>query len=155
MAAKWLAKSEPSVYSIDDLKRDKKTLWTGVRNFQARNFLRDGWQKDDLVLFYHSNSDETGVAGVARVVKSQVADPSQFDPKSDYFDPKSKEESPTWYAPEVTIVKKFDRVVLLSDLKAEKKLCDMGVLKRGNRLSVQPVTDAEFKKILEMAEVEL
>jgi predicted RNA-binding protein with PUA-like domain len=155
MAAKWLAKSEPSVYSIDDLKRDKKTLWTGVRNFQARNFLRDGWQKDDLVLFYHSNAEETGIAGIARVVKSKVADPSQFDPKSDYFDPKSKEEAPTWYAPEVTFVKKFNRVVLLSDLKAEKKLSEMGVLKRGNRLSVQPVTDVEFKKILEMAEVEL
>lgn len=155
MASKWLAKSEPSVYSIDDLKRDKKTLWTGVRNFQARNFLRDGWKSGDLVLFYHSNAEETGVAGVAKVSKAEVADPTQFDKKSEYFDPKAKEETPTWFSPEVSFLKKFERVVLLSDLKSEKKLSDMGVLRRGNRLSVQPVTDAEFKKILEMAGVEL
>ncbi len=155
MASKWLAKSEPSVYSIDDLKRDKKTLWTGVRNFQARNFLRDGWKSGDLVLFYHSNAEETGVAGVAKVSKAEVADPTQFDKKSEYFDPKAKEETPTWFSPEVSFLKKFERVVLLSDLKSERKLSDMGVLRRGNRLSVQPVTDAEFQKILEMAGVEL
>lgn len=155
MSAKWLAKSEPSVYSIDDLKKDKKTLWTGVRNYQARNFLRDGWKVGDLVLFYHSNAEETGIAGVCKVSKAEVADPSQFDSKSEYFDVKAKKESPTWYSPEVSFVKKFDSVVTLENLRAEKKLADMGVLKRGNRLSVQPVTAAEFNKILEMAEVEL
>lgn len=155
MATKWLAKSEPSVYSIDDLKKDKKTLWTGVRNYQARNFLRDQWRIGDWVLFYHSNADETGIAGLAKVSKSEIPDPTQFDSKSDYFDPKAKKESPIWYAPEVTFVKKFDEVVSLTKIKLVKKLASMAVLKKGNRLSVQPVSDTEFDTIIKMAGVEL
>jgi len=155
MAAKWLAKSEPSVYSIDDLKKDKKTLWTGVRNYQARNFLRDHWREGDWILFYHSNAEETGIAGLAKVSKSKSPDPTQFDSKSEYFDPKAKRETPIWYAPEVTFVRKFDEVLTLTQIKLEKKLSTMAVLKKGNRLSVQPVTDAEFNRIIEIAGVKL
>lgn len=151
MPSKWLAKSEPSVYSISDLKRDKKTVWTGVRNYQARNFLRDGWQEGDLVLFYHSNAEEIGVAGVAKVTKSKLPDPTQFDPKSEYFDPKAKKSAPIWYAPEISFKDIFPRVIELETIKSDKSLSGMGILKRGNRLSVQPVSDDEFDRILKLA----
>lgn len=151
MPSKWLAKSEPSVYSISQLKRDKKTLWTGVRNYQARNFLRDGWKENDLVLFYHSNADTIGVAGVAVVSKAKVVDPTQFDPKSEYFDPKAKKDAPIWYAPEIKFREEFSKIVELDEIKKDKTLAGMGILKRGNRLSVQPVSETEFNKILKLA----
>lgn len=149
--AYWLIKSEPGDYSIDDLKHDKKTLWEGVRNYQARNFLRDQWTVGDQVLFYHSVTDPVGVAGVAKVSKIGLADPRQFEKGSKYYDEKSTKENPRWFAPQVTFVRKFKEVISLSDLRTSSKLKDMGVLKKGNRLSVQPVTKSEFETILKMA----
>ncbi|MDZ4785896.1 MAG: EVE domain-containing protein [bacterium] len=151
MPQKWLIKSEPSKYSIEDLKRDKKTLWHGVRNYQARNLLRDQWKVGDILLFYHSNAEPTGIFGIGKVSKIGVADPTQFDSKSDYFDPKASKETPRWFAPEVSYIEKFSQPITLDDLKNEKSLKDMAVLKKGNRLSVQPVSEDEFKIISKMA----
>ena len=146
----WLAKSEPDVYSIDDLKRDKVTLWDGVRNYQARNNLRE-MKIGDKLLFYHSNADPIGVAGVAKVVKEAYPDPAQFDKRSKYYDPKADKENPRWFCPDVRFVKKFKEVVTLAEIKEDKKLKDMLVIRRGMRLSVQPVNKKEFERILEMA----
>jgi predicted RNA-binding protein with PUA-like domain len=148
----WLIKSEPNSYSIEDLARDKRTQWSGVRNFQARNLLRDEWKVGDELLFYHSNADETGVAGVARVGKVGLPDPTQFKKGTDYYDPRATQADPRWFAPEVVFVKRFPRVVQLAELRADKRLADMMVLKRGVRLSVQPVSAAHFKLISQMAE---
>ncbi len=138
-------KSEPETYSIDDLKRDKKTLWEGVRNYQARNFMAQEMQVGDAVLFYHSNAEPPGVAGVARVSKAAVADPTQFDKKSDYFDPAAKPNAPRWLCVEIEFVEKFKNFVSLNDLREDAKLKEMMVLRKGQRLSVQPVTSADFQ----------
>ena len=151
MGHKWLAKSEPSVYSIDDLKRDRVTFWEGVRNYQARNFLRDEWKVGDEILFYHSNAEPAGVYGIAKVKRVGVPDSTQFNKKSDYYDPKSNPSEPRWYSPEIVFVKKFRSPVTLEMIKKEKALSTMGVIKRGNRLSVQPVSDVEYKTILKLA----
>ena len=143
----WLFKSEPDVYSIDDLKRDGSTYWEGVRNYQARNLLRDDIKKGDEVLFYHSRIQRMGVAGIAKVTRGGYADPSQFDTKHKYFDPKASEDNVRWYVVDLGFVSKFDEVVTLKDLKAEPKLADMMVTQRGARLSIQPVTAAEFKVV--------
>src|ERR1700757_3808711 len=108
----WLVKSEPSSYSIDDLKRDKVTAWTGIRNYQARNHMRDGMKKGDLVLFYHSSNEQLGIAGLAKVASAPHPDMTAFDKKSDYFDPKSKKENPTWICVDIEFVKKFERIIL-------------------------------------------
>jgi predicted RNA-binding protein with PUA-like domain len=147
----WLFKSEPDVYSIDDLKRDRKTYWEGVRNYQARNLLRDDVQVGDEVLYYHSNARPMGVAGIAKVVKAGYPDPEQFDPDSKYHDAKSDPGDPRWYVVDIQFVRKFPEVVPLADLKAEAKLADMMVTQRGSRLSVQPVTKAEFDHVLKLA----
>jgi predicted RNA-binding protein with PUA-like domain len=149
----WLFKSEEHVFSIDDLKaaEDKTTFWDGVRNYQARNLMRDDIKKGDLVLYYHSNSKPTGVAGVARVVRNAYPDPTQFDPKSKYHDPKSPEDDPRWLCVDVKFVKKLKRVIELSELKANPALSKMMVTQRGARLSIQPVTKAEYEAILAMA----
>lgn len=144
-------KSEPSVYSIEDLRRDRRAGWDGVRNYQARNFMRDGMRVGDLVLFYHSNADPTGVAGLARVCREAYPDPTAFDPKSVYFDPRSKPDDPAWVMVEVEHVESFDRVVPLAELKARRELAEMAVVQRGMRLSVQPVEPAEFRVVLAMA----
>lgn len=144
----WLMKSEPSVYSIDDLKRDKKTHWDGVRNYQARNFMRDEMQVGDQVFFYHSNAEPPGIAGLAEVSRAGYPDPSAFDKRSKYFDPKSKNDKPTWYVVEIKFKKKFDEVLSLDVLKKEKGLSDMLVVQRGQRLSVQPVQKKEWDLIL-------
>ncbi|MDJ0974207.1 MAG: EVE domain-containing protein [Planctomycetota bacterium] len=146
----WLFKSEPDVYSIDDLKRDGSTYWEGVRNYQARNLLRDDIKKGDEVLFYHSRIKPMGVAGIAKVTRGGYADPSQFDKKHKYFDPKANEDNVRWYVVDLSFVSKFDEVVTLEDLKAEAKLADMMVVQRGARLSIQPVTAAEFKVVKKM-----
>jgi len=146
----WLMKSEPSVFSIDDLARVKTTAWEGVRNYVARNHLREA-QVGDEVLFYHSSADPTGVAGVAKVVKTAYADPSQFDPKSDFHDAGSKKDDPRWVVVDVAFVKKLPRVVTLEEIKKSPALADMVVAKKGARHSVQPVTDAEFRTVLAMA----
>ncbi len=146
----WLMKSEPSTFSIDDLARVGTTTWEGVRNYVARNHLREA-QVGDEVLFYHSSADPTGVAGVARVVKTAYPDPSQFDPKSDFYDAGSKRDDPRWVVVDVAFVRKLPRVVTLEEIKSAPALADMVVAKKGARHSVQPVTPAEFKAVLAMA----
>jgi len=147
----WLFKSEPGSYSIDDLARDRRTHWDGVRNYQARNFLRDDVQPGDLVLFYHSSANPPGVAGLARVVRSAYPDPSARDPESRYFDPKATAADPRWFMVDVEFVERFPRFVPLAELKAEPALADMLVV-RSSRPSVQPVSPEEFETILELAE---
>ncbi len=151
MPGYWLCKSEPDVYSIDDLRRDTVTGWEGVRNYQARNFMRDGMQPGDRVLVYHSNAEPTGVAGIAEVAGAAKADPTQFDPRSEYHDPKSTREEPRWLMRELRFVERFGRVVTLEELKACKALRAMAALQKGNRLSVTPVTKAEFDAVVRMA----
>ena len=141
----WLLKSEPGTYSIDDLERDGSTSWEGVRNYQARNFLRDDARLGDLVLYYHSNADPVGVAGIAKVVRAGYPDPFQFDKRHKYFDPKSKPESPTWITIDVGFVEKFPELVSLATLKSMSGLEKMVVTQKGSRLSVQPVTKDEFE----------
>ncbi len=142
----WLMKSEPSVYSIDDLARDGKTMWDGVRNYQARNFMRDQMQIGDLVFFYHSNAEPSGIAGVAKVASKAYPDPSAFDKKDkNHYDPKSKKENPTWYLVYVSFVKKFKRFLSLEELKKIKGLDGMLLLQKGSRLSVQPVSEKHWR----------
>lgn len=146
----WLMKSEPDEASIDDLANaSSRTLpWTGVRNYQARNFMRDTMQLGDGVLFYHSSCPEPGIAGIARVVSRAYPDPTQFDPKSVYFDPKSTRESPRWMLVDVEFVKKTP-LISLAELRKHPQLADMRVLAKGNRLSITPVTEAEWRFITE------
>lgn len=148
----WLMKSEPSVYSIDNLKKDKKTLWDSIRNYQARNFMMKDMSLGDEVLFYHSNAEPPGVAGVAKVSKLAQVDPTQFDKKSKYFDAKSTKEKPRWYCVELQYVKKFSNYVPLSDIKENKQLKNMLVVQRGQRLSIQPVKEKDFQQVLKMAQ---
>jgi len=145
----WLMKSEADVYSIDDLKKDGKTLWDNVRNYQARNHMRD-MSVGDLVLYYHSRQTPSAVAGLARVCSDEYPDPGQFDPKNNYFDPKSSQDDPRWWLVDLEYVASFDQQVGLPDIKAEKSLAEM-VLVKNSRLSVQPVRKAEFDKVLKMA----
>ena len=147
----WLMKSEPDVYSIDDLQRDGKTPWTGVRNYQARNFMRDEMRVGDLVLFYHSNAEPPGVAGLGRVCSAAYPDFTARDHKSEYFDPKASDENPIWMLVEVAFVRKFKQVISLDELRADPRLRDMLVLKRGMRLSVQPVDAAHAARILDLS----
>jgi predicted RNA-binding protein with PUA-like domain len=143
-------KSEPDVFSIDHLKAKKKSGWDGVRNYQARNYMRDEMQKGDMVLFYHSSCDVPGVAGLACVSKESHPDPSQFDSLSEYFDEKATKEIPRWFMVEVEFVEKFDRVITLAELKSNKELEQMPVVQKGSRLSINPVTEKEYKTILKM-----
>ncbi len=144
-------KSEPEVYSIDTLKKDKKTLWTGVRNYQARNFMMTEMLPGDEVIFYHSSAEPTGIAGFAKILKVNQIDPTQFDNKSEYFDDKSKAESPRWFCAEVGYQSHVKNFVSLEQLRCEKSLQNMLVLKRGQRLSIQPVEAAHFQIIKKMA----
>jgi len=146
----WLMKSEPESYSIDDLKRDGKTHWDGVRNYQARNFMRDDMQVGDLVLFYHSNAEPPGVAGIAQVSKKAYPDFSAFDPKDKHYDPKSSKANPTWMMVDLEFVEKFLRLVSLQELRDHPKLGTLLVLKRAQRLSIQPVEKAHFEIIRKM-----
>jgi predicted RNA-binding protein with PUA-like domain len=143
-------KSEPDVYSIDDLKKDKTTPWDSIRNYQARNFMRDDMRKGDLVLFYHSNAKPPGVAGLATVCKESYPDFTCWDPKHKYYDPKSTEEEPRWFMVDVKFKEKFDELVSLDAIKAEKSLEKMSLFQRGSRLSVQPVEKKHFEKIVKM-----
>ena len=142
----WLMKSEPDVYSIDDLARDRKSAWEGVRNYQARNHLR-AMKVGDLAFFHHSSADPPGIAGIARVSREAYPDPSQFDAKSDYYDAKSKRDDPRWSLVEIEFVRKLDRLLPMDELRGIPELRDMALLQRGQRLSVQPVTAAEWKAI--------
>jgi predicted RNA-binding protein with PUA-like domain len=150
MASHWLMKSEPEVYSIDDLERDGKTDWTQVRNFKARNYMRE-MKVGDGVLFYHSNADPSGVAGVAEVCALAHPDPTQYDAKSDYFEPKATKDKPYWYCPDVRFVAKFERFVPLEELKASPKLDGMLLTSgKASRLSVQPVEKKHFDAVVKM-----
>jgi len=144
----WLMKSEPDEFSIDDLVRAprKTTPWFGVRNYQARNYMRDAMRVGDGVLFYHSSCEVPGIAGLAEVASAPHPDETQFDPKSPYFDPKSTRENPRWMLVDVKLVKKT-RLLPLEELRQRPELADMVILRRGNRLSVTPVTPAEWKAI--------
>ena len=144
----WLMKSEPDECSIDDAlaARGRITPWTGVRNYQARNYMRDAMRVGDGVLFYHSSCDEPGVAGLAEVASPSRTDPSQFDRQSDYYDAKSKRAAPRWVLVEVRALKKT-RLVPIAELKAHKPLAKMLTLRPGNRLSITPVSDAEWRHI--------
>ncbi|GJQ62990.1 MAG: EVE domain-containing protein [Melioribacteraceae bacterium] len=147
----WMVKSEPDVYSIDDLKKEKTTHWDGVRNYQARNFMRDEMKVGDKVLYYHSNTDPVGVVGVCEVCKEGYPDFTAFDPDDKHYDPRSKEDKPTWIMVDVKFVEKFKRTVSLAEIKENDNLQNMKLVQRGNRLSVMPVTEEEYKEILKLS----
>jgi predicted RNA-binding protein with PUA-like domain len=140
----WLMKVEPSAYSIDDLARDGSTSWEGVRNYQARNFMRDQMQVGDGVLFYASNADPSGVTGLAEIARAAYPDAYAWKKGHTYFDAASTPEKPLWYSVDIRFVERFPRVVSLDTLKSTPGLEDMVVTKKGSRLSVQPVTKREF-----------
>ncbi len=147
----WLMKSEPQVYAITDLKRDRQTIWDGVRNYQARNFLRQ-MRSQDLAFFYHSNTVPPGIVGLMRVVTPEIVDPSQFDPRSKYYDPKSNSQSPRWYTVKVEFVTTFPKAISLATLKQEFGIEELLVVSPGNRLSVMPVAEEVAQKILAMVQ---
>jgi predicted RNA-binding protein with PUA-like domain len=146
---RWLMKSEPGECSIDDLAAapSQTVAWVGVRNYQARNFMRDSMQVGDGVLFYHSSCPEPGVAGLAEVSKAAYADATQFDPQSHYFDPKARPEAPRWLHVDVKLVRKT-RLLTLAQMRAVPALATMVVLQRGNRLSITPVSDGEWCAVM-------
>ena len=148
----WLMKCEPSVYSIDDLRKDSTAMWDGVRNYQARNFLRDKIKLKDKVLYYHSRATPPGVAGTAVVTKESFPDPTAFNPQSPYYDPASSKENPRWFCVEVKFVSKFKNYVPLNLLKNTAGLEKMEVIRKGSRLSVQPCTREEYKIIKHLGE---
>jgi predicted RNA-binding protein with PUA-like domain len=150
----WLLKSEESCFSIKDLEKapDKTTYWDGVRNYQARNFLRDSIKKGDQVFFYHSNSEPTGIAGIAEVVKDGYPDFTAFDPDNDHYDPKSNKKEPTWFMVDVKHVRTLKKTMTLEQLKTVAELKDMVLLQKGSRLSVQPVSEKEWQTILKLAD---
>ena len=147
----WLVKSEPSAFSIDDLARspNKTTCWEGVRNYQARNFMRS-MAVGDHVLFYHSNADPPAVVGIAEVVKTAYSDPTQFNKKDKHYDAESRRSEPRWDMVDIRYVRKFVRALTLDELRKESKLKGMVLLKKGSRLSVQPVTSPEWKHIISL-----
>jgi predicted RNA-binding protein with PUA-like domain len=145
----WLIKTEPDCYSIDDFKKDKKTSWSGIRNYQARNFIKD-MKKGDLVLFYHSSTDPKGVAGVAKVVGEARPDTTALDKKDDHYDPKASKANPIWFMVDIVFSVKFKNMVTLQRIKADPKLKGIIVASQGSRLSVQPVSKAHFDRIREL-----
>ena len=147
----WLMKSDADVYSIYDLQKDKKTLWDGVRNYQARNFMMKDMQTGDEVLFYHSLAHPPGIAGLAQVSLPAQPDPTALNPRSQYFDPKSSLKAPRWYCVEVRFKKIFHQFISLHQLRKEPKLKSMLVLKKGQRLSILPVSPKEFEHILTLS----
>ncbi len=148
----WLVKSEPDVFSIDDLSKSKNqtTYWDGVRNYQARNFMRDEMKKGDRVIFYHSNTNLPAAVGICEVVKEGYPDFTAFDPNDKHYDPKSKKDNPTWYMVDIKLIKKFTKSVTLDEIKQNPKLKNMKLVQRGNRLSVMPVTKEEYDEIVRM-----
>lgn len=148
----WLMKSEPDVFSIDDLARDKTTHWDGVRNFKARNYMRS-MRLGDGVFFYHSNANPKAIVGLARVSKEAYPDSTQYDKKSKYYERRATQDKPYWYMVEIEFVRKLDRPLSLEMLRGVEDLEGMALLKKGQRLSVQPVTEAEWKTICRLAGV--
>lgn len=151
MSKAWLVKSEPDCYSFEDLLRDGRTMWDGVRNYQACNYMRDEMRPGDDVLFYHSSTAVPAVVGLARVATDAYADPTQFDPSSEYFDPKSTTSEPRWQLVDIEPVAALPKPVSLNDLKARPELAGMLLLKRGNRLSVMPVEREHLETVLELS----
>jgi predicted RNA-binding protein with PUA-like domain len=149
----WLIKSEPSEFSIEDLEKSKNqaTCWDGVRNYQARNFIRDEMKIGDKVLFYHSNAEPNAIVGICEVVREAYYDHTQFDPKHNHYDPKADIKNPTWFMVDIRLVKKFKKPVTLEEIKANSKLAKMSLVQRGNRLSLMPVTKDEYEEILKMS----
>ena len=147
----WLFKSEPDVYSIDDLERDGSTPWEGVRNYQARNFMRDDMRVGDGVLFYHSRAKPMAIVGLAEVAKEAYPDAAQFDPESPYYDPKASADDPRWVRVDVKFVAKFAQPLTLEELKSDEKLDGLLLLRRGQRLSIQPVEERHWKRVLKLA----
>ena len=148
----WLMKSEPGEFSIDDLanRPDQTEAWDGVRNYQARNMLRDQMQTGDRVFFYHSNCETPGIVGIARIVRSAYPDPTAFDPEHKHFDPSSKPENPRWFMVDVQFVRKLKRTIALAELKDRQELEGLALVRRGNRLSVMPVEDTLWHFILSL-----
>lgn len=148
----WLMKSEPDAFSIDDLQRVGTEPWTGVRNYQARNFMRNGMSIGDGVLFYHSNCTPPGIVGVATVASVAYPDPTQFDPKSDYYDPKASLAEPRWHMVDVAFERKLGRMITLDEIKQHGDTLgeDFSLIRRGNRLSVLPVSAAQYKYLLSL-----
>lgn len=150
----WLFKSEPDVYGIDRLKREKRTEWSGVRNYQARNFMMS-MALGDLGFFYHSSTKPPGVAGICAVIRVAYPDFTALDPKSDYYDPKATPEKPIWQMVDVGHVRTFKQLITLDDLRTQKALAEMTLLARGSRLSVQPVTLKQWNAILALADAQV
>ena len=150
----WLMKTEPSTFGVDHLARKpKKTaMWDGVRNYQARNMLRDDFRKGDQAFIYHSSTDEVGIAGIMQVVRAAYPDPTQFDKKNDHYDAGSDPENPRWFVVDVQLKRRLRRVITLDELRAHaaRELNGMLLLKRGNRLSITPVSDAHWRFILSL-----
>ena len=151
----WLVKSEPDVFSFADLLKAPKrtTCWDGVRNYQARNTLRDQMKQGDRVFYYHSNAEPSGIAGICEVVREGYPDHTAFDPKDPHFDPKSRRDEPTWYMVDVRAVAAFPRLVTLAELKGVKGLEKMALVQKGSRLSVQPVSSSEWAIVCRIAGV--
>ena len=148
--AYWLMKSEPDAYSIDDLERDGREMWDGIRNYQARNMMRDDMRVGDEAFFYHSACKEPAAVGIMRIASEPYPDPTQFDPDSKYYDPKSNTDDPRWRHVDVQFVRKFSRPVTLKELRAHPGLDGMVLLRRGNRLSIMPVEKQHWDLILDL-----
>jgi predicted RNA-binding protein with PUA-like domain len=146
----WLMKSEPDAFGIDDLKNQKNQTehWDGVRNYQARNFMRDQMKKGDQIFFYHSNCKQPGIVGIAKVAKEAYPDHTAFDPEAKYYDPKSDPDNPRWFMVDVKFVRKLKRTITLEELKQMPDLEDFPLVRRGNRLSIMPVTKEQWEIIL-------
>lgn len=147
----WLIKSEPDVFSIDDLARVGREPWSGVRNYQARNYMWKDMKPGDLALFYHSNAKPPGIAGIAKVVGSPYPDPTQFDPQSEYHDPKATHEKPRWFLVDFEFVGKFQEILTLEAIKADSLLSEMMICQRGTRLSITPVDPLHYKRACKLA----
>ena len=148
--AYWLMKSEPDAYSIDDLKKDRREPWDGIRNYQARNMMRDDMKVGHEIFFYHSSCKEPGIVGIAKVASKPYPDPTQFDRQAKYFDAKSDPENPRWLLVDVQFVRKLSRTITLTEIKTHKALGDMILTRKGNRLSIMPVDKKHWNKILSL-----
>ena len=148
----WLMKSEPDTYGIDDLrKKGGPDIWEGCRNYTVRNFFRDDMKVGDMAFFHHSNANPSGIIGTMQIVREAYPDPTQFDPSSHYYDPKSPKDNPRWLAPDVEFVEEFPRIISLVELRETPGLEDMLVIRKGQRLSVMPVTESEWNIVMELA----
>lgn len=149
----WLMKSEPDVYSINDLEKEKNCFWEGIRNYQVRNFIRNNIKKNDLAFFYHSNAKPPGISGLMKIIKEAYPDHTAFDPKSKYFDKKSDPNNPRWWMFDVEFVHRFDTILSLEEIKKNSHLFpELMVIKKGSRLSIQPLTKKDFLTLCQLAQ---